>query len=214
MTNPPRHYFLNEGHELAHAEKEGGGGTPKFGSIDWAQRGRLLARSLTSARDSIQKLPDPTVTDRLFLLAKPVQAIPKLSDNQTKYPSGRYDQKPDFSGEDSLAFRRLGIDLVDVGPTGDAVVHVPTPELGCGGSADVIFPAHATGPANTSGDCAAAQEGAAVLGHRRGTRNQPHVGQQAAHDVANQAHAEAAEARRGQQVAAAANRAGVQGVGA
>ena len=41
-----------------------------------------------------------------------------------------------------------------------------------------------------------------------------HVGQQAAHDVANQANTEAAEARWGQQVAAAANRAGVQGLGA
>lgn len=129
MTNPPRHYFLNEGHELAHAEKDGGGGAPKFGTIDWAQRGRLLARSLTSARDSIQKLPDPTVADRLFMLAKPVQSIPKRSDNKTKHPTGSYDQQPAFSGEDSLAFRRLGIDLVDVGAAGDAVVHVPAQGL-------------------------------------------------------------------------------------
>ncbi|WP_163861819.1 S8 family serine peptidase [Myxococcus eversor] len=124
MTTPARHYFLNEGHELSRAEKEGGGGKPKFGRIDWAKRGQILSQSLTAARQTMDRSLDPTTTDRLFLLATPVLAIPKLSDNKKKHPTGEFDERPSFAGKESLIFRRLGIDLVDVAATGEAVVHV------------------------------------------------------------------------------------------
>lgn len=129
MSTPPRHYFLNEGHELAHAEKKGGGGTPKFGAINWGQRGQLLSRSLTSARTALVRSPDPTVADRLFLLAEPVATVPKVSSDKKKHPTGKFDAKPSFAGQDSLVFRRLGMDLVDVGPGGDAIVHVTNQHL-------------------------------------------------------------------------------------
>lgn len=129
MTTPNLNYFLNETHELAHADRKGGGGNPKFGPIDWEEKGRVIARSLVSARSVIEKLPDPTTKDRLFLMARPVDAVLKRSDDKKKHPTGAFAQKPSFSGADSLAFRRLGIDLVGVTGTGEALVHVPAHEL-------------------------------------------------------------------------------------
>ncbi len=122
---PPRNFFLNEAHELAHTDQTGGGRPPNLGKINWSQRGSLLSKSLVSARTALLNFPDPTVNTRLFLLARPVAGIPKVS--ESKKSPGPYSAKPDFGGAESLAFRRLGVDLLEVGATGEAVVHT-TPQ--------------------------------------------------------------------------------------
>jgi hypothetical protein len=124
VTTPPRHYFLNEAHELAHAERKGGGQPPKFGEIDWAEKGRVIAKSLTSARAHLLKSPDPTARERLYILATPVDAIPKVG--MKKGVPIQKTEKPTFRGADSLRLKRLGLDLVGVASSGAAVVHAKT----------------------------------------------------------------------------------------
>lgn len=55
----PRTFYLNEQHELARSDKEGGGSIPKYIDINWATKGAKITRSLESASRQIQQSPDP-----------------------------------------------------------------------------------------------------------------------------------------------------------
>src|SRR6266853_3647036 len=85
-----RTFFLNEQHELARGEKGGGGGPPKLGEINWAQKGHRISRSIHSVRQAVKKSKDPLREQRYFLLARPSQSVPKLSDNRKKAPEGHF----------------------------------------------------------------------------------------------------------------------------
>ena len=127
----PRTFFLNEQHELAPGESRGGGGHPKFADIDWAQRGQRIADSLMRAVRKVQKSPDPLREERYFLAAVPAKT-PKLTTSKQHSKTGKPVQivdTPSFGGKDSLVFRRLGLDLLQVHADGTATVHLGSPSV-------------------------------------------------------------------------------------
>ena len=126
--NPPKVFFLNEKHELTSVEKPGGGQPPKFGEINWEAKGLRIERSLSGAAKKLKASQDPGAKEHLFLLAKPEKSIPKRSDS-AKVPSGKYDEPVQFRSEHSSSFGRLGVDLLRVTDSGDAMVHIKASEV-------------------------------------------------------------------------------------
>jgi hypothetical protein len=122
----PRTFFLNEQHELAHAEKEGGGRPAQYGTIDWVTKGAEISAALTASRKAIHKSKDPLRERHYFLVAMPVPKVPKLTKSAKKSPTGVYDEETQYAGEHSRVFRRLGMDLLDVNAEGVATVHATT----------------------------------------------------------------------------------------
>jgi len=124
----PRTFYLNEQHELARTEKEGGGRIPGYIDINWASRGTAISRSLQRVRKEIQASPDPAKENHYFLLAAPVEQLAKASKDKTKAKDGKVFESTDFAREHSRVFRRLGVDLLNVTENGSAVVHMK-PEM-------------------------------------------------------------------------------------
>jgi hypothetical protein len=122
----PRHFYLNEHHELSRGEREGGGRLPKLGDIDWTAKQRRLSSSLSETKRVIDESEDPLKGSRYFLLAKPERAVPKRSDDPKKAPGGRFDEPVDYAGKDAKALGRLGLDVIGMTEVG-ALVHA-TPE--------------------------------------------------------------------------------------
>jgi hypothetical protein len=125
----PRTFYLNEQHELARGEKPGGGRTPHFLGIDWAMKGHALGESLTRTREVYASSRDPLADRHYFALAKPVERVRKPSTDRRRAQDGEVEETFAFAGNDSRAFRRLGMDLIHVADTGEAVVHMPTERL-------------------------------------------------------------------------------------
>lgn len=117
-----KHFFLNEQHELSRTEREGGGGLPKLGEINWKSKQRRLSRSLVQAKRAIDDSEDPLRGQRYFLLAKPERTVPKTTEDLRKSPSGKFDEEVDYAGKDSRVLGRLGLDVLRVMDLG-AVVH-------------------------------------------------------------------------------------------
>jgi hypothetical protein len=120
----PRTFYLNEQHELARADKEGGGGVPKYIDINWAVRGAAINQSLNRVKRQIQASHDPVKQNHYFMLAAPVAELAKASDDRTKAVHGRVIELTDFAQKHSRVFRRLGVDLLSVAEDGSAVVHM------------------------------------------------------------------------------------------
>lgn len=123
-----RTFYLNEQHELARAEKEGGGRIPQYIDINWASRGTAIGRSLHRVKKEIEASADPARENHYFLLAAPVERLTKASTDKSKAKDGKVFENTDFAREHSRVFRRLGIDLVNVADDGSAVVHMK-PEM-------------------------------------------------------------------------------------
>lgn len=124
----PRTFYLNEQHELARAEKVGGGGVPKYVNINWATKGTAITQSLNRVKTQIQASRDPSKENHYFLLAAPVSELTKASEDKKKAVRGRVVEHTDFAEKHSRVFRRLGIDLLSVAEDGSAVVHM-NPEM-------------------------------------------------------------------------------------
>src|SRR5437764_78924 len=124
----PRTFYLNEQHELARAEKEGGGRIPQYIDINWATKGAGIARSIGRLRKQIQDSSDPAKENHYFVLAAPVQQLAKASKDKTKAVDGRVFESTDFAEKHSRVFHRLGLDLINVADDGSAVVHMK-PEM-------------------------------------------------------------------------------------
>ena len=119
----PKHFYLNEQHELSRAERDSGGRLPKFGEIDWAGKQRRLSRSLARTKRTIAESADPLRGRRYFLLARPESTVPKLTTDKRKSTSGHFDETVDYAGKDSRVLGRLGLDVLAVSSEG-AVVHL------------------------------------------------------------------------------------------
>jgi hypothetical protein len=124
----PRTFYLNEQHELARAEKVGGGGVPKYVNINWATKGTAITQSLSRVKTQIQASADPSKKNHYFLLAAPVSELTKASENKRIAIDGKIVEHTDFAEKHSRVFRRLGIDLLSVAEDGSAVVHM-NPEM-------------------------------------------------------------------------------------
>ena len=121
---PPRNFYLNEQHELAHAEREGGGRVPQYADIDWAVKGGTISRSLDMVDRKIKSSLDPLKDDHYFLIASPVETLAKVSRDKSKAVDGKIFETPNFGENYSRVFRRLGLDLISVAADGSAVVHM------------------------------------------------------------------------------------------
>jgi hypothetical protein len=124
----PRNFYLSEQHELARAEKAGGGGIPKYVDINWATKGTAITQSLNRVKTQIRESRDPSKENHYFLLAAPVPQLAKASEDIRKAPHGKVFEDTDFAEKHSRVFRRLGIDLLSVADDGSAVVHMK-PEM-------------------------------------------------------------------------------------
>ncbi len=126
---PPRNYFLNEKHELTPTEKPGGGQVRRFNGIDWAAKGLALYRSLSAARKMISESPDPCRESRFFLAVLPEKELRQPS-GAKKAKNNERTMRPDFaSGADASSLRRLGLDVLGVARTGEAMVHATVERL-------------------------------------------------------------------------------------
>jgi hypothetical protein len=119
----PRTFFLNESHELASAEKEGGGRLPAYAPVQWAAKAKRLSQTLQRVEQLIVASNDPLKDERFFVLANPVPDLEKLSTNKKKAPQGTYKEHTDFGGTHGRVFDRLGMDLLQVTDAGQAIVH-------------------------------------------------------------------------------------------
>ena len=119
----PRTFYLNEHHELSREQKPTGGRPPQYSGIDWPERSARLSASLSTARKTIARSSDPLKDRHHFLLARPVTELFKSSKNLRKAKDGLILENVSYGEKDSRAFRRLGMDLLQVTENGDAVLH-------------------------------------------------------------------------------------------
>jgi hypothetical protein len=128
-TKAPRTFFLNEAHEHARGEKKGGGGVPKYASINWQAKGERIAKSLRAARTAVRQSPDPARETRFFLLSKAEAKIEKFSTDKRKSKDGRVVEEIHPAGKHAGIFQRLGLDLLGVTDRGEALVHAEADRL-------------------------------------------------------------------------------------
>lgn len=124
-TDPkaPRNFFLNERHELESTEKDGGGGHPNIGVVNWSAKATSLKTGFARARASTEKSRDPVSRHRFFLTAIPAK-IPRYRDNKGKRED--FEERADFRNARSADLARLGLDLLAVDDDGRALVHAPS----------------------------------------------------------------------------------------
>ena len=120
-----RTFFLNETHEHARDERDGGGRVPTFTKIDWSAKGDRLSKSLRAVRRAVAHTADPLRDTRLFMLSLPEAKVEKVS-KAKKAKGGRMETVTDFAGEHARVFERLGLDLLRVTSRGEALVHAKT----------------------------------------------------------------------------------------
>ena len=119
----PVTFFLNEHHELLPQEKPSGGRITQYLGIDWESKGQALSVSLRASRRILAKSQDPIRESRHYLIAKPSPRLQKRSTARNAKDNA-LPENVSFAKSDSQVFGRLGIDLINVTKTGDAIVHL------------------------------------------------------------------------------------------
>jgi hypothetical protein len=118
----PKHFFLNERHELPIEEREGFGGVRYYANVDWALKGKRIASSLASVEQHARASHDPLRGRRFFILAAPETGLQRRPGPKAK-SQDLVDETVDFRGEHARVFEKLGIDLLRVSRDGIATVH-------------------------------------------------------------------------------------------
>ncbi|HBJ85121.1 MAG TPA: hypothetical protein DDZ88_14870 [Verrucomicrobiales bacterium] len=118
----PQNYFLNESHELSVEEKAGGGRYVEYPGINWTQKSKRLHASLEKISRRAAQSIDPLSQRRYYLIADPASEIIKSSTAKDAV-DGKRIEAVHFSGEQSKLFERIGLDLIEVHPSGMATVH-------------------------------------------------------------------------------------------
>ena len=118
----PKIYFLNERHQLAPAEKVGGGGPGKVLDVDWATHGGALKTEISGLRAARRQSKDPSTESRAFVLASPRDKIQKTSDAPDA-TDGKKEHTVSAAGKQAQLIERLGFDLLSVTSDGSAIVH-------------------------------------------------------------------------------------------
>lgn len=120
----PKHYFLNERHQLFPREKDTGGRSSSVVGIDWAAHGAKLSSSFCSLRAAKSESRDPSTKNRFFVVAKPPESLERSS-SASDAVGGTKLKQIDLAGSDSQMLKKLGFDLVAVDSNGNAIVHAP-----------------------------------------------------------------------------------------
>ena len=124
-TDDPRHYYLNETHELPPLEAGSGGRAARYAPVDWLQRSQRLDASLANAISNQAASPDPTSADHLFVAAIPATVTKLSTAKKHSKAGGKVSFTPAFGGEQAMLLPRLGMDVLTVVEDGSALVHVP-----------------------------------------------------------------------------------------
>lgn len=117
----PRHYFLNEVHELLPAAPDGGG---RFqpALVDWRARSERLVSGFRQIVSAARMKRDPTRDTRFFMVALPDLELQVRSAARSAV-GGAVKAPPSFLGEDGRTLQRLGLDVLHVERDGAAIVH-------------------------------------------------------------------------------------------
>jgi Subtilase family len=118
----PRTFFLNETHEHARGEPEGGGRVPTFSRIDWSAKGQRILTTLRAARTAGRRTADPLRETRVFLLSSPEAKMEQDSKAKTA-KHGLKQVAIEFAGKHARVFERLDLQLLRVTSDGDALVY-------------------------------------------------------------------------------------------
>lgn len=116
-----KHFFLNERHELP-PEKSGGGKQLPFLDVDWQLKTVRLTESFERIERRAAASKDPSTKGRLYIVAESARHVTKASTAKDAV-DGRKTKEVSFAGEQSQAFERLGLQLIEVFPNGTATVH-------------------------------------------------------------------------------------------
>lgn len=119
----PRHFFLNERHQLPIDEHSGRGGTRYYADIPWAQKGAAIRDSIERIKSHARASRDPLRGRRFFILAAPEQELQREV-RKRNAPVERHSEKVEFGGEHARMFGKLGLDLLAVHENGTATVHM------------------------------------------------------------------------------------------
>lgn len=122
VSGDPRLYFLNERHQLAPGQKEGGGRITEVRGIDWQRHAAALKQNLVDLRAVRHASGDPSGPRRAFVLARAPETIRRTSTAKDA-ENGEKDWKVNLSGSDARVVERLGFDLLAVCKDGTAIVH-------------------------------------------------------------------------------------------
>jgi hypothetical protein len=125
----PRHFFLNEEHELATLTDAGGGQNPNFAPIDWQQKSLVLRRSFDIAAAYAVRVRDPSAKAHRFLLAAPASLTKHSTSKQAQSTGGKVSFVPSFGGKQANVLTKLSMDLLSVDAGGNATVHVPASKV-------------------------------------------------------------------------------------
>lgn len=117
----PRHFFLNERHELPVEKRKGFGGV-RYYNVDWAGKGQRIASSLAAVERHARASRDPLSGKRFFILAAPETDLQRQPGPKATSKSPVH-EIVDFRGEHAPVFEKLGIDLLRVNQDGSATVH-------------------------------------------------------------------------------------------
>jgi hypothetical protein len=128
-ASPPRHFYLNEAHELASLQPEGGGRAPQFADVDWAGHANHLRSSWARAAAVAERSPDPAMKKHSFVGTAPASLIKVSKSKAAEAAGGRVRFRAQFGGAQANLFNKLGMDLLDVDAAGNATVHVAAPRL-------------------------------------------------------------------------------------
>ena len=120
----PRHYFLNEQHELATLSRDAQGRSPSFAPIDWGQHASKLRTTFAHAATPPMGSPDPTVRGHLFMIAAPAPLVKESKSQKAAATGGKLPFEAQFGGVQSNVLGKLGFDLIGVDGR-NATVHVP-----------------------------------------------------------------------------------------
>lgn len=123
-AGPPRHFFLNEHHELATLTPEGNGRSPNIVQPDWNQKALQLRSAFDSAASYRVKVRDPSAAAHLFVVTAPAPLTKVSNAEKAKATGGRVPFTPNFGGAQANLLSKLGFDLLALDDAGNATVHV------------------------------------------------------------------------------------------
>lgn len=116
-----KNFYLNERQELVSIDKDHGRPNgPNLRPIAWAEKSSRLRTSFREIREKRASSSDPTLEKHFFLVAQP-DTIPKFKESYGTQTD--VDEEAQFRSTRSADLVRLGLDVLDITESGDAIVH-------------------------------------------------------------------------------------------
>lgn len=111
----PRHYFLNEQHELATVSPDAQGRSPSFAPIDWKQHASRLRTTFSQATAHPYGARDPAAKEHIFVIAVPASLVKESKSQKAQASGGRIPFEAQFGGDQASVLGKLGFDPLAIG---------------------------------------------------------------------------------------------------